>query len=425
MNLLLKRSLIWIFICIFIGFLSETCALFFMTSLQWVTTLRNHSPLLIYFLPIGGLIIFFLQQMMLKKTNLFPKTSLIFEEIHHSKQKTYFIFFPFIYISTLITHLVGGSSGREGVIVQCSTFLSDAFHRRFNFLSEDRKDFLCCALSAGFGGALNAPLAGICFGVESTHFYFDKETSSKVLFTQNLKKKGKSLLKCSLSVMSASLFSKILTPKNLQHIHFHSIDYPPFSSHLGLVLLFSSIGFGLMARLFIKLMHMLEGTIQTLPKNQKWIPLLGGVLLLFFYFFFSPSLYAGLGLEWISSFFTDTSSIKIPFLKMFATIITLASGFKGGEFIPLLFIGASLGSALSVLFPSALTLLTALGSFAVFSAAAHLPLTCTVLAAETFGIKIIPYAIIIYCIGILVSSDQSIYNTLKRHPIRTLFSKKR
>jgi H+/Cl- antiporter ClcA len=123
----------------------------------------------------------------------------------------------------------------------------------------------------------------------------------------------------------------------------------------------------------------------------------------------------GLGTEFIHDALVKMSSFRDPILKSFFSSLTIASGFKGGEFIPLVFIGSTLGSALGAIMPVSFSLLAALGFAGVFAGAANTPLACAVMASEIFGWNIFFYALITCYVSYYCSSHPGIYRTQKIH----------
>ncbi len=104
--------------------------------------------------------------------------------------------------------------------------------------------------------------------------------------------------------------------------------------------------------------------------------------------------YAGLGIPQIQAALRGPGSFSIPAFKALFTAYTIGSGFKGGEFITLVFVGTTLGSALSLIFPVSFELLASVGFAAVFAGAANTPIACSIMAVEIFGYRIAPYAFI-------------------------------
>ncbi|RYD88687.1 MAG: hypothetical protein EOP50_18705 [Sphingobacteriales bacterium] len=138
-------------------------------------------------------------------------------------------------------------------------------------------------------------------------------------------------------------------------------------------------------------------------------PLVGGLCVLGFYAALGTTRYSGLGIDVIQEALLQPLSFFDPLYKAIATAMTIGSGFKGGEFIPLVFIGTTLGSAMGFFMPASFQLMGALGFSSVFGAAAKTPLACAVMACELFGWRIAPYALASGFIAFLCSGRKSIY----------------
>ena len=152
---------------------------------------------------------------------------------------------------------------------------------------------------------------------------------------------------------------------------------------------------GLACRFFVRCTHFIEFTFARFIKWPPLKPFLAGLLLVILYQLEGSYQYVGLGLPVIQTSFIQTSPWQTPLLKCLFTALTLGSGFKGGEFIPLVFIGATMGSALSGVLQVSTALLAALGFVSVFAGAANTPIACSILAMELFGPQIGGYALIV------------------------------
>lgn len=126
--------------------------------------------------------------------------------------------------------------------------------------------------------------------------------------------------------------------------------------------------------------------------------------------------YAGLGIDVIQSALVRPAGFDEPVLKAIFTALTVGTGFKGGEFIPLVFIGTTLGSALGLFLPVGFALLAALGFAAVFGGAAKTPVACTIMAMEIFGPGIGPYALLACFMSYLFSGPRGLYRARRGAP---------
>jgi H+/Cl- antiporter ClcA len=149
-------------------------------------------------------------------------------------------------------------------------------------------------------------------------------------------------------------------------------------------------------------------------KNIKYPPLrpfIGGIILALAIYFIDTTKYIGLGVPMIVEAFSDTNAPYDFLVKILFTGFTLGAGFKGGEVTPLFFVGATLGSALSVVVPLPIALLAGMGFVAVFSGATHTPIACTVMGMELFGMGSGLYIGIACIIAYFFSGSVGIYKS--------------
>ena len=250
---------------------------------------------------------------------------------------------------------------------------------------------------AGFGSALGTPIAGLIFGME-------------VIYIGRLHLKY--WPQCLISSFTAYYLCILL---KVSHSLFPRIQIVDWNFLSCLYIALAGIVFGMTAFLFIRLTHFMENIFKKFISKPYLIPFIGGIILVLTYQMINSVRYIGLSTEFIHEALVKMSSLRDPVLKSFFSSLTIASGFKGGEFIPLVFIGTTLGSALGAILPISFSLLAALGFAGVFAGAANTPLACAVMAAEIFGWKIFFYALITCYISYYCSSHPGIYRTQKVH----------
>ena len=163
-----RLSIQWIVICALIGVFSGSASAFFLASLEWVTQIREHNVWVIWLLPIGGLCIGLLYHYL--GTSVVKGNNLLLEEYENPQQPIPFRMAPLVLFGTLITHLFGGSAGREGTAVQMGGAIADRFSNWFQLDTIDRKTILILGISAGFASVFGTPLAGALFALEVVYF---------------------------------------------------------------------------------------------------------------------------------------------------------------------------------------------------------------------------------------------------------------
>lgn len=364
---IVRISFQWMVICALIGLFSGSASALFLVVLEWVTQIREYNNWIIWLLPLGGLLIGLVYHYY--GASVVKGNNLLLEEYENPQQPIPFKMAPLVLIGTLITHLVGGSAGREGTAVQMGGAIADQFSNWFKLDQNDRKTILILGISAGFASVFGTPLAGALFALEIVYF-------SKI----NLK---------SVLLSFAVAYVAYYTVELWQVTHTH-YSIPILAELNGTNLLWTigvGIIFGSAALLFSRSTHFWSQLFSKYIQYAPIRPLIGGTILGIILFFIGTTKYIGLGIpEIVKAFSTPNDSYDF-LLKILFTGFTLGAGFKGGEVTPLFFIGATLGSALSVVVPLPIALIVGMGFVAVFSGATHTPIACTVMGMELFGIE--------------------------------------
>lgn len=385
----------WTFLSALCGMFAGTTTTLFLIFLDWATGYRLAHPHIIWILPLAGLLTGGLYHHYGK--DIISGNNLILDEIHNPQKTIPFLMIPFIFTSTIVTHLFGGSAGREGSAVQMAAAFSDQLTRVFKITPEERKYLLTAGLGAGFGTAIGAPWAGAVFGMEVLHV----ERLRPFAWFQ--------CLIASFVGFSVSVLLKA------PHSSYPAIDVPPMDLKTFLSVVAAGAIFGIAAKLFSMSAHGVERAFKHWVRYPPLRTLIGGLVVIAFFSMEGSHKYAGLGIPSIQEALTNPAEFKEPVLKTISTSLTIGTGFKGGEFTPLVFIGTTLGSALSSILPVSFGLLAALGFAAVFSGAANTPIACTLMAMEIFGIHIGPFALIACFISYYFSGTHGVYRSQRVH----------
>jgi H+/Cl- antiporter ClcA len=389
MNKFMQSKIRWCAFATIAGILAGIAASMFLHLLDWATKFRDSHQQIIWALPLAGFFIGWVYHRLGR--DVVPGTNLIMDEMHDPKKTLPVKMAPFVLIGTVLTHLFGGSAGREGTAVQMGASLSDQLSRYFAIPSEERRILLVCGAGAGFGAAIGAPWAGVIFGAEVIHVG---------------RLRSFALVEAFIASFTAYGVSHLL---HSPHTIYPSVTVTGFSWMTMLWAAVFGLACGLTARLFTLFTHEIEKI------EAKWIsypplkPLLAGILLIVLYWWEGTYRFTGLGIPIIQEAFAKTSSWDVPLMKAGFTALTIGSGFKGGEFIPLVFIGATFGSFAATILPVAGPILAACGFAAVFAGAAAAPAASAVMGVELFGRDLLPYIVAACFASAAVAGDSRIY----------------
>lgn len=379
------------------------CALF-LWSLDRATAARFDYPWLIFLMPVAGFLMVLAYQRFGRGSE--GGNNLIVEQIHEPGGGVPLRMAPFILVSTVLTHLVGGSAGREGTAVQLGGSIASAFARLFRLSHAEVRILLMAGIAAGFGAVFGTPIAGAVFALEVL-------TIGRMQYEALIP-----------SLMAAITADWTCQAWGIEHTRYH-VAYlagmPAATFHLDALLLLkvgvAGVLFGLMARCFSEISHTVSAAFKRLCAYAPLRPVIASVVLIGLVYALGTREYLGLGV-WsphpgdatIPGFFDPAHADYWSwFWKAVFTIVTLSSGFKGGEVTPLFFIGAALGNAIAAILGAPIDLFAALGFVAVFAGATNTPLACMIMGIELFGATHAVYLAVACFLAYICSGHTSIY----------------
>ena len=381
----------WLVITLVVGVLIGSASALLLVSLNFATDYRESHLWIIALLPIAGLLIGMMYHYW--GGSVVKGNNRLIEEIHTPKDIIPFKMAPLIYIGTVITHLFGGSAGREGTAVQMGGAIADQFSRLFKLQPHDRKTMLIVGISAGFASVFGTPLAGAVFALE-------------VVIV------GRIRYEAILPSFLAAVFAHgCCLLWGVAHTHY-SIPFVPelTVANVLLVILVGAL-FGLTAMTFSRSVQFWSKLVKNKINYPPLRPLIGGAVIALAVWGLGTTKYIGLGIPTIVESFTVQQDWYDFAVKILLTTFTIGVGFKGGEVTPLFFIGATLGSALFGIIPLPIALLAGMGFVGVFAGATNTPIACILMGIELFGAESGVYIGIACVVAYLFSGHTGIYGS--------------
>ncbi len=389
----------WIFFAAITGALGGLVGTAFRYSIDYVTGLRTDNPWLCYLLPLGGLLIALLYRV--TKLSGQGDTNLILNSVR-TDGKLPILLAPVIFVSSVITHLFGGSAGREGAALQLGGTLGSFIGRIFHFNEKDMHMAVMCGMSGLFSALFGTPLTAAIFAMEVI--------SVGIIYYS-------SFVPCIVSALTAFWITKLL---GLSSAAFVIESIPKLN--LTSVLLTAVIGIGcaLVSIVFCLALKWSHKLAAKFFKNEYLRVAVGGTAIVILTFFIGTR-YSGTGGNVIIDALAGKAVLPYDFvLKIIFTAITIGFGYKGGEIIPTFFIGATLGSLIGSLIGLPTEFAAATGLIALFCAVVNCPIASIILSVEMFGAKGIVLFAVAVCISYMLSGYYGLYTGQK-----IIYSKRR
>jgi len=392
LQLSLFTFLKWLACSCFAGTVIGLIGAVFHILLEHVTLFRQEHWWMLFFLPAAGIIIIALYHaagaIKSRGTNLVITAIQSNEEVPGKMA-------PLIMLATLLTHACGGSAGREGAALQIGGAVGNALAKFFDFDEKDTRILIMCGMSACFGALFGTPIAAAIFSMEVI--------SVGVMYYA-------ALVPCTISALIGNGISSIF---GIEGTRFDIGSLPTFTMGSAAKMILMASCFALASILLCITLHKAGALYAKYLENQYLRIAVAGMLVIALRFICGSSAYLGAGTDIIAESFVSQSVWYAFLLKMLFTAVTLGGGFKGGEIVPTLFVGATLGSFLGPIFGLPVGLCAACGMVTVFCGVTNCPLTSLIISVEMFGAESIQFCMLCIAIGYLLSGYYSLYNSQK------------
>lgn len=381
----------WVVVSGVIGVVVGLVGTAFSYGMQAVTEFRTLHPQVILGLPVAGLFIMFIYHLARRDND--KGTNSILAAIR-SEEELSIVMAPLIFVSTIVTHLFGGSAGREGAALQLGGSIGNFLGKVFHMRRADVHVMIMCGMSACFSALFGTPLTAAVFSMEVVNvgiMYYS------------------ALVPCVFSALVAAGVAGMLGVKSEAMI---ISVIPKFSLINGGKIVILAVLCAVISVLFCVLLHMAA------HKGRQWISnrymriAAAGVVIILLAAVVGTNDYLGAGMGIIEHCVTHGEvRPEAFFLKMIFTAITLGAGYKGGEIVPSFFVGATFGCLLGGILGLSPSLCAAVGMVAVFCGVTNSPITSVLIALELFGMDAAPYFLIGVSVSYMLSGYHSLYNT--------------
>lgn len=387
----------WIALGGVVGVVCGAASALFLWLLDEATGARVDHEAIVYLLPVAGLVIGALYQRFGEPVR--GGNNLVIDTIHDDGPEIPLRLAPMVLIGTVLTHLFGGSAGREGTAVQMGASLSDWIAHRLRLARVTRLALVAAGVAGGFGSVFGTPIAGAVFGLELV-----------VL--------GRLRTEALVPALVAAVVGDLTTRGlGIEHTAYPQVAAVMLTPWLLVRWLGFAVAVAAVTVLFIELTHGIK------RKADRHLPRLalrmaaGGAVVVGLWTLVGTSDYLGLGVPVIVRAFDDPGLPEYAFaLKLLFTAVTVGAGFLGGEVTPLFFIGAALGNVLGRLLGIPIDLAAGVGMAALFATASRTPIALSIMAAELLGAAVLPHVAIVAVVASLLAGRRSIYPAQLRLP---------
>lgn len=379
----------WCAIAAVVGVCVGLVGVFFHISVEKATEIRTEIPWLIWLLPLAGVAIIWLY-----KTAGMEKdrgTNLVLESVR-SEENMSIKTAPLIFIGTVLTHLFGGSSGREGAALQIGGSIASCIGKFLKLDEHDKRIMIMCGMSAGFSALFGTPIAASVFALEVVNVGVMHHAAAVPC-----------IISAAVGAYVASLFG--ISPTAFALVgEIPALGIAPLIRTAILGILCGALSM-LMCMMLKKAHHLYE----KIP-NRMAAAFIGGLLVAVLTLIVGTRDYNGAGMDVINRAVAGEARPEAFILKIIFTALTLGAGFKGGEIVPTLFVGATFGNVAGKLLGLGASFGAGLGMAAMFCGVTNCPITSLVLSVELFGTKGLVYYAVVCAVSYRLSGYYGLYS---------------
>lgn len=382
----------WLTFSLLSGIIIGTVGILFHFCMSWANDTRMANPPLILLLPVAGLLIVWAYHLLHDEKD--SGTNLVLAAIHSEKHIPLKMA-PLIFISTVMTHLFGGSAGREGAALQLGGSIGNSLGRLFRFDDKDQHIMIMCGMSAAFSALFGTPMAAAIFSMEVVSVGIMHYAA---------------LVPC---VISSLVAREIAEYFQVMPEQFLLSDLPDFSIASGFWIVILAILCAGVSVIFCIMLHHGEQLYKKYLPNPYLRIFAGGTFIVIMTLLVKNQDYNGAGMPIIERCFENEYVPYAFLLKMLFTAVTLGAGFKGGEIVPSFVVGATFGCTFGNLVGFSPMLCTAVGMGTVFCGVTNCPITSLLICFELFGYDGMPYFLLSVALSYMLSGYYGLYRSQK------------
>ena len=377
----------WFFLAVITGGIIGVISSAFGHALSIATSVRKDMPWLLFALPLSGLLIIFLYKKFGKDDG---GTNQVFSTVR-ARDEVPATAAPLTFVSTVLTHLTGGSAGREGAAIQLGGSIANQLGRWFKMDEEDTHVIVMCGMSAAFAALFGTPMAAAIFSLEVI--------SVGVMYYT-------ALMPCLIaSLIAAGVAGEL----GIHAEHFFEGFVPQMSIVTGLQIGIVVLVCTIVSILFCMVLKLVGKAYGKIPNKYSRIVVAAGIVIVV-NLLLQTTDYMGAGTELIVKAVQFGEARPWDFFwKLVLTALTMKAGFKGGEIVPSFCIGATLGCAMGQLIGFEPRLCAACGMIAFFCAVTNCPITSMLIAFELFGFEGVSYYLVAVAVSYATSGYYSLY----------------
>lgn len=389
----LVHFVMWSCGAICIGFIIGLVGIAFHWALEWATEFRTEHPMILWLLPLGGLAIVLAYRLAGMEKD--RGTNFILVAVRSNEAVTLKTA-VLIFFSTVMTHLLGGSAGREGAALQLGGSIASSFGRNFELNEKEERIMTMCGMAAGFAALFGTPLTSVIFAMEVI-------TVGVMHYS--------AIVPCIISALVASGLSKAV---GIKPTAFEIVGIPE-TIGLETCWLVAILGIlcAVLSVLFCIVMEHTGNVYRKYFKNSMVRVFVGGCIVIGATYLVGCRDYNGAGMDIITKALNGDAKTEAFLLKILFTALTLGAGYKGGEIVPSFFIGATFGCIAGPLMGLPAAFAASLGMAAVFCGVTNCPLASIMLCIELFGFHGTAYYALCCAISYMLSGYYGLYSEQK------------